>query len=78
MDTSDEERSLFKHVTCNMSAAVNEVNNPGALALDLIEQVLQALKPCRTELNFSRIRQLNDCLRVFSVRPERKFRDSIN
>ena len=42
MDTSAEEQSLFNHVTCNISASVNEVTNPGALALDLIEQVFQA------------------------------------
>ncbi|KAI3992563.1 hypothetical protein MKX01_020855 [Papaver californicum] len=38
MDTSSEERSLFDHVTCNISATVDEVTIPGALALDLIEQ----------------------------------------
>lgn len=38
MDTSEEERSLFDHVTCNISASVDEVTVPGALALDLIEQ----------------------------------------
>ncbi|KAI3754103.1 hypothetical protein L2E82_26245 [Cichorium intybus] len=38
MDTSEEEQGLFDHVTCNMSASVDEVNVPGALALDLIEQ----------------------------------------
>lgn len=41
MDTHPEERSLFDHVTCNMSASVDEVTVPGALALDLIEQVLK-------------------------------------
>lgn len=39
MDTSEEEQGLFDHVTCNMSASVDEVNVPGALALDLIQQV---------------------------------------
>lgn len=39
MDTTPEERSLFDHVTCNISASVDEVTIPGALALDLIEQV---------------------------------------
>lgn len=39
MDTPEEERSLFDHVTCNISASVDEVTIPGALALDLIEQV---------------------------------------
>nr|GEW22083.1 65-kDa microtubule-associated protein 1-like [Tanacetum cinerariifolium] len=38
MDTSEQERSLFGHVTCNVSASVDEVTVPGALALDLIEQ----------------------------------------
>ncbi|KAA8527015.1 hypothetical protein F0562_008756 [Nyssa sinensis] len=38
MDTPQEERSLFDHVTCNISASVDEVTVPGALALDLIEQ----------------------------------------
>lgn len=41
MDTPTEERSLFNHVTCNISATVDEVMVPGALALDLIEQVGQ-------------------------------------
>lgn len=39
MDTTEEERRLFEHVTCNISASVDEVTVPGALALDLIEQV---------------------------------------
>jgi len=39
MDTSDEERELFDHVTSNISASVHEVTASGALALDLIEQV---------------------------------------
>ncbi|XP_010545245.1 PREDICTED: 65-kDa microtubule-associated protein 1-like [Tarenaya hassleriana] len=38
MDTSEEERELFDHVTCNISASVDEVTDPGALALNLIEQ----------------------------------------
>ncbi|KAL7584757.1 65-kDa microtubule-associated protein 1 [Lactuca sativa] len=38
MDTSEEERSLFDHVTCKISSTVDEVTLPGALALDLIEQ----------------------------------------
>ena len=41
MDTPEEERSLFDHVTCNVSASVDEVTIPGALALDLIEQVVE-------------------------------------
>lgn len=43
MDTSEEEQSLFDHVTCNISASVDEVNVSGALALDLIEQVTRVL-----------------------------------
>ncbi|KAE8654209.1 65-kDa microtubule-associated protein 1 [Hibiscus syriacus] len=38
MDTPEEERRLFDHVTCNISASVDEVTVPGSLALDLIEQ----------------------------------------
>ncbi|KAF8391627.1 hypothetical protein HHK36_023933 [Tetracentron sinense] len=38
MDTPTEERRLFDPVTCNISASVDEVTIPGALALDLIEQ----------------------------------------
>lgn len=39
METPKEERSFFDHVTCHMSATVDEVTADGALALDLIEQV---------------------------------------
>ena len=42
MDTPVEERRLFEHVTCNISASVDEVTVPGSLALDLIEQVYEA------------------------------------
>lgn len=42
MDTPEDERRLFDHVTCNMSASVDEVTVPGALALDLIEEVFSA------------------------------------
>ncbi|GLT57531.1 hypothetical protein SLA2020_304970 [Shorea laevis] len=38
MDTPEEDRRLFDHVTCNISASVDEVTAPGALAFDLIEQ----------------------------------------
>ncbi|XP_076907527.1 65-kDa microtubule-associated protein 1-like [Bidens hawaiensis] len=38
MDTPEEEQHLFDHVTCNISASVDELNVPGALAQDLIEQ----------------------------------------
>lgn len=39
MDTPMEEQNLFDHVTCNISASVDEVTVPGALAIDIIEQV---------------------------------------
>ncbi|MFS7929045.1 putative microtubule-associated protein, MAP65/Ase1/PRC1 [Helianthus anomalus] len=38
MDTSEEERRLFDHLTCNISSLVDDVTAPGALALYLIEQ----------------------------------------
>ncbi|KAM7250839.1 hypothetical protein ACFE04_022722 [Oxalis oulophora] len=38
MDTPEDERNLFDHVTCNISASVDQVTTHGALALDLIEQ----------------------------------------
>ncbi|KAJ0601505.1 putative microtubule-associated protein, MAP65/Ase1/PRC1 [Helianthus annuus] len=44
MDTSEEERSLFNHVTCNISASVDEVTVPGALALNLIEQAKEEVE----------------------------------
>ncbi|KAI4388383.1 hypothetical protein MLD38_000716 [Melastoma candidum] len=38
METSDEERRHFDHVTRNISSSVDEVTASGALALDIIEQ----------------------------------------
>ncbi|KAI4390083.1 hypothetical protein MLD38_002231 [Melastoma candidum] len=38
MDTSEKERRLFDHVTCNILASVDDVTASGALAVDLIEQ----------------------------------------
>lgn len=43
MDAPQEERKLFDHVTCNISASVDEVTLAGALAMDVIEQVLSIL-----------------------------------
>ncbi|KAK4343981.1 hypothetical protein RND71_037075 [Anisodus tanguticus] len=67
MDTTEEERSLFDHVTCNISASVDEVSIPGALALDLIEQAeveverLDQLKASRMkEISFKRQAELED------------------
>ncbi|KAK2987048.1 hypothetical protein RJ640_004774, partial [Escallonia rubra] len=67
MDTPEEERSLFDHVTCNISASVDEVTIPGALALDLIEQAeveverLDQLKASRMkEIAFKKQSELED------------------
>ncbi|KAK6149363.1 hypothetical protein DH2020_016888 [Rehmannia glutinosa] len=67
MDTPQEERSLFDHVTCNISASVDEVTIPGALALDLIEQAeveverLDKLKASRMkEIAFKRQSELEE------------------
>ncbi|KAM3222903.1 65-kDa microtubule-associated protein 1 [Capsicum annuum] len=67
MDTPEEERSLFDHVTCNISASVDEVSISGALALDLIEQAeveverLDQLKASRMkEISFKRQAELED------------------
>lgn len=38
MDTPEDERKLFDHVTCNISPLVDEVTIPAFVALDLIEQ----------------------------------------
>ncbi|XP_059282774.1 65-kDa microtubule-associated protein 1-like [Lycium ferocissimum] len=67
MDTPEEERSVFDHVTCNISASVDEVAIPGALALDLIEQAeveverLDQLKASKMkEISFKRQAELED------------------
>lgn len=67
MDTPVEERRLFDHVTCNISASVDEVTVPGALALDLIEQAeveverLDQLKASRMkEIAFKKQTELED------------------
>ncbi|XP_073273441.1 65-kDa microtubule-associated protein 1-like [Primulina huaijiensis] len=67
MDTHQEERSLFDHVTYNISASVDEVTIPGALALDLIDQAeveverLDQLKASRMkEIAFKRQTELED------------------
>lgn len=67
MDTPPEERRLFDHVTCNISASVDEVTIPGALALDLIEQAeveverLDQLKASRMkEIAFKRQGELEE------------------
>ncbi|GAB2277751.1 hypothetical protein Dimus_012454 [Dionaea muscipula] len=57
MDTPDEERHLFDHVTCNISASVNEVTIPGALALDLIEQAEVEVERL-DQLKFSRMKEI--------------------
>ncbi|XP_075503077.1 65-kDa microtubule-associated protein 1-like [Primulina tabacum] len=67
MDTHQEERCLFDHVTYNISASVDEVTIPGALALDLIDQAeveverLDQLKASRMkEISFKRQAELED------------------
>ncbi|GMH05770.1 hypothetical protein Nepgr_007610 [Nepenthes gracilis] len=57
MDTPDEERHLFDHVTCNISASVDEVTIPGALALDLIEQAEVEVDRL-DHLKFSRMKEI--------------------
>ncbi|KAJ6828931.1 65-kDa microtubule-associated protein 1-like isoform X1 [Iris pallida] len=57
MDTPSEERSLFDHVTCNISATVDEVTVPGALALDLIEQAEVEVERL-DELKFSKMKEI--------------------
>ncbi|WOK98157.1 65-kDa microtubule-associated protein 1-like [Canna indica] len=67
MDTPMEEQDLFSHVTCNLSATVDEVTVPGALALDLIEQAeveverLDQLKASKMkEIAFKKQTELED------------------
>ncbi|XP_042424680.1 65-kDa microtubule-associated protein 1-like isoform X1 [Zingiber officinale] len=67
MDTQMEERELFSHITCNISATVDEVTVPGALALDLIEQAeveverLDQLKASKMkEIAFKKQTELED------------------
>ncbi|GAB4849695.1 hypothetical protein Ancab_004489 [Ancistrocladus abbreviatus] len=57
MDTPDEERHLFDHVTCNISASVDEVTIPGALAVDLIEQAEVEVERL-DQLKFSRMKEI--------------------
>lgn len=57
MDTPEEERQLFDHVTCNISASVDEVTIPGALALDLIEQAEVEVERL-DRLKFSRMKEI--------------------
>ncbi|RAL37779.1 unnamed protein product [Cuscuta campestris] len=57
MDTPDDERSLFDHVTCNISASVDEVTIPGALTLDVIEQVEVEVERL-DRLKFSKMKEI--------------------
>ncbi|KAH7689244.1 Microtubule-associated protein MAP65/Ase1/PRC1 protein [Dioscorea alata] len=57
MDTPADERSLFDHVTCNISSTVNEVIYPGALALDLIEQAEVEVERL-DQLKFSKMKEI--------------------
>ncbi|XP_047336740.1 65-kDa microtubule-associated protein 1-like [Impatiens glandulifera] len=67
METPQEDRILFDHVTCNISASVDEVTVPGALALDLIEQAevevkrLDQLKASKMkEISFKKQAELDE------------------
>ncbi|GMH13587.1 hypothetical protein Nepgr_015428 [Nepenthes gracilis] len=57
MDTPDNYRHLFDHVTCNISSSVDEVTIPGALALDLIEQAEVEVERL-DQLKFSRMKEI--------------------
>lgn len=57
MDTPEQERQLFDHVTCNISASVDEVTIPGALAMDLIEQAEVEVERL-DQLKFSRMKEI--------------------
>ncbi|GER57658.1 microtubule associated family protein [Striga asiatica] len=57
MDTPAEERSLFDHVTCNISAPVDEVTVPGALAIDIIEQAEEEVERL-DQLKASRMKEI--------------------
>ncbi|GMH16248.1 hypothetical protein Nepgr_018089 [Nepenthes gracilis] len=57
MDTPDDYRHLFDHVTCNISSSVDEVTIPGALALDLIELAEVEVERL-DQLKFSRMKEI--------------------
>lgn len=57
MDTSTEERNLFRHVTTNMSATIDQVIVPGALALDIIEQAEEEVRRL-DQLKASRMKEI--------------------
>ncbi|KAL4565906.1 hypothetical protein LXL04_030012 [Taraxacum kok-saghyz] len=70
MDTCEEERDLFDHVTCNISASLDEVTVPGALALDLIQQAEVEVERL-DKLKFSRMKEIafkrqNELEEIFS------------
>lgn len=57
MDTSPEERNLFRHITSNISATIDEVIVPGALALDIIEQAEEEVERL-DQLKASRMKEI--------------------
>ncbi|XP_020588607.1 65-kDa microtubule-associated protein 1-like [Phalaenopsis equestris] len=57
MDTSSEERELFRHITSNISATVDKVIVPGALALDIIEQAEEEVERL-DKLKASRMKEI--------------------
>ncbi|KAG6473661.1 hypothetical protein ZIOFF_067578 [Zingiber officinale] len=56
-----QKSSLFDHVTCNISATVDEVSAPGAVALDLIEQLLKAKEQVVASKMYYLTLEANDC-----------------
>jgi hypothetical protein len=46
MDTPIEEQQRFQHVTSNIAASEHEINTPGALFLNIIEEVLIHMLHC--------------------------------
>ncbi|KAI3708660.1 hypothetical protein L2E82_37975 [Cichorium intybus] len=85
MDTCEEERRLFDHVTCNISASVDEVTVPGELSLDLIEQAevevqrLDQLKASRMkEIAIKKQKELEDIFARAHIKIDAQtFRDKI-
>ncbi|XP_078439067.1 microtubule-associated proteins 65-1 [Wolffia australiana] len=90
MDTPENERGLFNHVTCNISAEVNKVNDPKALALDIVEQAqmeverLDQLKTSRMkEIAFKKQAELEEIygrahIEVDSVEAQERIMSMIN
>ncbi|XP_006647805.1 65-kDa microtubule-associated protein 1-like [Oryza brachyantha] len=57
MDTPMEERSLFDHVSCNITATVEEVTNLEALAIDVIDQAQTEVERL-DQLKYSKMKEI--------------------